>query len=78
MAQNKSICPKCKGEMEEGFILDKGAYGSQNPSDWVEGEPRPSFWHGGVKVTDKRRYEVRSCRCVGCGYLELYAAIASE
>lgn len=78
MMQNKFICPKCKGEMEEGFILDKGDYASQQVSAWVEGEPHPSFWHGGVKVSDKRRYEVRSYRCVGCGYLESYAAIESE
>lgn len=78
MMQNKSICPKCKGEMEEGFILDNGDYGTQKPSDWVEGEPHRSFWHGGVKVSDKRRYEMRSYRCVGCGYVETYAAIESE
>lgn len=78
MMQNKSMCPKCEGEMEEGFILDKGDYGSQYPSGWVEGEPHRSFWHGGVKVSDKRRYEVRSYRCVKCGYLESYATIVGE
>lgn len=78
MMQNRFICPKCNSAMEEGFILDKGDYGSQRPSDWVEGEPHRSFWHGGVKVSDKRRYEVRSYRCVSCGYLESYASIESE
>ena len=78
MAENQAGCPKCDGEMEEGFIIDYGAYGSQLPTDWVEGTPHRSFWHGGVKVTDRRRYEVRSYRCVRCGYLESYATIERE
>lgn len=77
MMSNRAECPKCAGQMEEGFILDRG-YGNQEPSDWVEGAPQLSFWHGGVKVSDKRQYEVRSYRCKECGFLESYAREENE
>ncbi len=71
-------CPKCGGRMQEGFILDRGHYDSKRASEWVEGEPVRSFWHGGLKVSDKAQYEVTTYRCGGCGYLESYAETARE
>lgn len=57
--------------MEEGFIIDH-SYGTNMPSNWVEGEPDRSFWSG-IKINDKTRYRVRSLRCSQCGFLESYA-----
>ena len=40
-------CPKCHGVMVQGFIVDwAGAGGSRRISNWVEGAPEKSFWHG--------------------------------
>lgn len=64
-------CPKCSGEMEEGFVLDK----SQNmnlQSTWVEGPPSSSFWTG-LKMRGRERLPVTTMRCVKCGFLESYA-----
>ena len=71
MNQISPNCPKCGGEMNEGFIADY-TYGAIRTSDWVEGEPVKSFWVG-TKVRGKEQYKVKTFRCVGCGFLESYA-----
>jgi hypothetical protein len=71
-------CPKCKSDMEKGFIADfkeeAGAITAAGVmvSRWVEGEPEESFWTG-LKLSDRRQMEIRTYRCFGCGYLESYA-----
>jgi len=57
--------------MEEGFIVDYG-YSNVQPSNWVEGEPVRSLWHG-IKINDKKQYSITTYRCVRCGYLESFA-----
>ena len=70
-------CPKCRGKMDEGFIMDEG-YGHVKPSKWVEGAPEESFWVG-TKTRGKKQVQVTTFCCTKCGYLESYArARASE
>ena len=64
-------CPKCDGEMEDGFIADM-THGGVLPSKWVEGKPVKSFWTG-TKIGNKETVEITTYRCISCGYLELYA-----
>lgn len=64
-------CPKCKGEMEPGFLVDH-TYGSAAASEWVEGPVEASIWTG-VKLRGRERRRVDTFRCVRCGYLECYA-----
>jgi hypothetical protein len=64
-------CPKCQGEMEEGFIAD-ATYGGVLTSKWVEGEPEKSFWTG-IKTKGKEQIQISTYRCASCGYLESYA-----
>jgi hypothetical protein len=66
-------CPKCKSDMESGFIADFNDSGGRLVSRWVEGVPEESFWTG-LKVDDRRQMEIRTYRCFGCGYLESYAS----
>jgi predicted nucleic-acid-binding Zn-ribbon protein len=65
-------CPKCDGEMQEGFILDSAHGHSRLVLRWVVGKPEPSFWTG-TKVAGKEQHPVQSFRCAKCGYLESYA-----
>ena len=58
--------------MEEGVILDAGAYGSLDVGKWVEGSPVRSIWTG-LKVSGKEKLDVTTFRCRRCGYLESYA-----
>ncbi len=67
----RESCPKCRGSMKEGFILDN-AYGSLQVSAWIEGAPQKSRWFG-VKLRGRRSIRVASFRCDRCGYLESYA-----
>jgi len=67
-------CPKCKVDMEEGYILDKGG-SEQLQSRWVEGEPGKTSWFG-VKTSGKEILQVTTYRCRRCGFLESYASQA--
>ena len=64
-------CPKCRGEMEDGFLVDH-TYGTAAASEWVEGPVEASFWTG-VKLRGRERRRVSTWRCLRCGYLESYA-----
>jgi hypothetical protein len=69
-------CPKCSKRMDEGFTLDQ-SYSSNLQAEWVEGQPRRSFWTGGgVKLPAAAPHPITTYRCSGCGYLESYAPIA--
>jgi predicted nucleic-acid-binding Zn-ribbon protein len=64
-------CPKCSGQMEEGYVLDQ-SQGKNLQSTWVEGPPAPSFWTG-LKMRGRERLPITTLRCERCGYLESYA-----
>ena len=65
-------CAGCGGEMEEGFVLDRGHYSAGNEQNWVEGEPERSIWTG-IKTKGRRLFKVMTYRCERCGRLESYA-----
>jgi hypothetical protein len=64
-------CPKCRAEMEPGFVVDH-TYGEAAATEWVEGPVEASFWTG-VRLRGRERRRIDTYRCVRCGYLELYA-----
>jgi len=65
-------CPKCQGDMEEGYILDVQDMinNGQNSAAWVQGTLQRGFIQG-IKVKLKR--DMVADRCPNCGYVELYA-----
>jgi hypothetical protein len=66
------VCPKCEGNMVEGFVGDH-SHGNLLVARWMAGKPRPGiFWE--VDPTGVETRKVATFRCVGCGYLESYAA----
>lgn len=65
-------CPKCRGRMSEGFVVDQG-YGTVQVSTWQGGEPKKSFWTG-VKQDKAAQIPISTWRCDRCGYLESFAA----
>jgi hypothetical protein len=56
-------CPKCNGEMVQGFIFDYHAGGKRVVSCWVEGAPEKSWW----RVT-----KVPAEKCVPVGVFPLF------
>ena len=72
MDQPALSCPKCQGEMVQGFVLDI-THGGFFVGRWIEGPPKKSFWQG---LNLPAKYEwipVGSFRCQSCGFLESYA-----
>jgi hypothetical protein len=65
-------CPKCNGEMVQGFIFDFHAGGKRLVSNWVEGAPEKSWWHV-TKSPEEKCIPVGVFRCSACGFLESYA-----
>ena len=71
MSQAALRCPKCHGEMVQGFIMDF-TEGGRLVSQWAEGPPQKSFWTR-TKVPKEGLIPVGTFRCASCGYLESYA-----
>ena len=65
-------CGKCNVDMEEGFLLEKGDVGVLSPQNWITGKPERSLLTG-LKLKGRQVYDVRTYRCIRCGYLESYA-----
>jgi predicted nucleic-acid-binding Zn-ribbon protein len=64
-------CPKCSGEMKEGFVVDY-RYSTRFVATWIAGPPEYSIL-GNLKDFDKEQRPIRTFCCQSCGYLESYA-----
>lgn len=72
MARSAPTCPRCRGPMEEGYVLDLGNSNRRHQETWVEGAPESSFWRG-LKTEGRENLPVTTWRCRACGCLESYA-----
>ncbi|MCC7529196.1 MAG: hypothetical protein IT342_11775 [Candidatus Melainabacteria bacterium] len=63
-----SLCPKCNGQFENGFLVDRGHSGNYINS-WVQGTPKGD----GNGVNTDPGSPVVTMRCKACGFLESYA-----
>jgi len=72
MSAEELTCPKCRGEMVRGFILDL-SFPQVAVSHWVEGLPQKSPLSG-TKVPAGKSTPTATFRCASCGYLESYAS----
>jgi len=68
---NQQICPKCQGEMEQGFVLDYFK-GGRSVISWSSGQPKKSFFFG-IKLFEVKQIPIGTFRCKDCGYLESFA-----
>lgn len=62
-------CPKCKGNMTAGFIIDHGHYNSASQAEWSQGTGEQGFWTG---LKTARLRKVTTYGCDDCGFLESY------
>ena len=73
MELNAGQCPKCSGQMERGFMLDR-SFTSDRVLRWVEGEPEKGGATG-LKLAGKKTSQInRTDKCHSCGYLEFYGS----
>jgi hypothetical protein len=63
-----SNCPKCGGQFENGFLLDRSR-SSLHVTTWVQGSPKVE----GAGVNEEPASPVVTKRCKACGFLESYA-----
>ena len=74
MSAGTNRCPKCNGEMVQGFT-----YGRDGPnrvvSTWVEGAPEKVGWLfvQAKEAPPDKCVPVGVFRCSACGFLESYA-----
>jgi hypothetical protein len=67
-SQPELTCPKCKGPMERGVMLD---YSQPNVPGQFQWSVRPQSQRLFAKKTPRKK--VFTYRCTNCGYLESYA-----
>ena len=73
MSETRIVCPKCNGEMTQGFTADFAfTQGVVVVSTWVEGPPKKQLWSG-TKTEMLRKLPIATFRCESCGFLETYA-----
>lgn len=65
--EDKKTCPKCEGEMEEGFIVDTWGRVGHGSSKQEWGNDRNFI--GQLKT----KKQIATYRCTSCGFLESYA-----
>jgi len=71
MSNETLQCPKCKGEMVQGFVPDY-SYGAVLVGGWHEGQPKKSFW-ATTKAPMHDGMPIGAFRCQKCGFLEFYS-----
>jgi ribosomal protein L37E len=58
--------------MEDGFLLEMGDGNAFSSQTWVAGKLEKSFFFG-LSLKGKVVYDVKTFRCIACGYLDSYA-----
>ena len=43
---NRLECPRCRGTMDAGYVMDHTDHSVGAVPQWVEGAPEKSFWTG--------------------------------
>lgn len=70
MSRPAPTCPKCRGEMVQGYVLDFTPVGGRVRM-WHSGPPKKAGWSGIKDSTSQ--IPIGTFRCQSCGFLESYA-----
>jgi hypothetical protein len=70
-------CIRCDGELEKGFMLDKGDSDITGQAQWASGAPSTSFWRLSAVESGSKTLPVVTYRCKSCGRLESFAHAAA-
>ena len=71
MTEERLVCPKCQGDMMQGFIPDY-SHGAIYVGGWQAGAPKKSFWIK-TKAPASGGLPIAAFRCQKCGFLEFYS-----
>ncbi|MDB5345262.1 MAG: hypothetical protein JWP89_3639 [Schlesneria sp.] len=70
MSESAMSCPKCQGEMVQGYVLDFTPIGL-SVSQWNAGSPKRAGLNSILDSTSQ--IPIGTFRCRSCGFLESYA-----
>jgi hypothetical protein len=70
-------CIRCEGELEIGFLIDKGGAPVVSQAQWASGNPNTSFWRISDVQSGSQILPVVTYRCKSCGRLESFAPTAA-
>ena len=70
MVESAISCPKCQGEMVQGYVLVFTPVGGR-VSQWHDGPPKKAGLAGIQDSTSQ--IPISTFRCQSCGFLEEYA-----
>ena len=76
MTSDNLKCPKCDRQMEAGFMLDRKLADRGRPLLWVEAAQIGLTTN--ADPSDAGQFAVDAYRCLGCGFVELYAGMGDE
>lgn len=66
-------CIRCDGELETGFLLDRGDSNITSQGTWASGAPNTSLLRFSAVRFGNRTMPVVTYRCTRCGRLESFA-----
>lgn len=66
-------CLRCDGQLDKGFLIDKGDSDIKRQANWASGEPSTSFWRMSAVQSGSEVLPVVTYRCKSCGRLESFA-----
>ena len=72
MTSEQKKCPKCPGNMIQGFVPDYHAHATAFVGNWHRGQPKKSFWTR-TKAPHDQGVPIGAFACEKCGFLEFYA-----
>jgi hypothetical protein len=70
-------CIRCDGELEKGFMVDKGDSDITRQAQWASGAPSTSFWRLSAVESGSKTLPVVTYRYKSCGRLESFAHAAA-
>lgn len=68
-----SVCMRCRGVLEPGFIVDRGDMDVLHEAAWASGTPRRRLLQTTAVEKGQRLLAIRTWRCTRCGLLETYS-----
>jgi len=68
---------RCDGQLEKGFLIDKGDSDIARQAKWASGEPSTAFWKMSAVQSGSETLPVTTYRCRNCGRLESFAKPAA-
>jgi ribosomal protein S27AE len=72
-SRSDSVCARCSGDLEEGFLADHGDMQMLGEGAWARGKPNRSRWRLTALAKGQQLLPILGLRCTRCGLVEFHA-----